>query len=211
MTQEAKPIMARRDGNVSLLKPWVTALTIQLQGTLLCAIRGPDGAHKNDPAKALVRAFRATVVNNAKDLGPDDIFMGDGTGVCNEEEVDLFFDSIDQHQHHWYLHFIHAAEIVGYTHPNHEIRQFWDGFYARAVEGLHLSPEPMDVMLERLRKDGAIVDAGELGPCNVCGYSKLVHVRFTESLRVKLGHYGNEHDRAGLCSNCLTPRTARSV
>ena len=43
MTQEAKPIMARRDGNVSLLKPWVTALTIQAQGSLLSAIRGPDG------------------------------------------------------------------------------------------------------------------------------------------------------------------------
>jgi hypothetical protein len=211
MTQEAKPIMARRDGNVSILKPWVTALTIQAQGALLSSIRGPDGAHKNDPAKAIVRAFRATVVNNAKNPGPGDVFMGDGTGVCSKEEVDLFFHSIDQQPHHWYLHFIHVAEIVGYTHPNDEIRQFWNGFYRRAVEGLHLSPEHRDVMLERLRKDGTIVDAGELGPCKVCGDSKLVYVLFTESLRVKLVHCGQEHDRAGLCSNCLTPRTARSV
>ena len=211
MTQETKPTMARRDGNVSLLKPWVTAMTIQAQGSLLCALRGPDGVHKSGPAKALVRAFRATIVNNAKDLGPDDVFMGDGTGVCREEEVDLFFDSIDQHPHHWYLHFVHGAEIVGYMHPNDEIRQFWTGVYERAVEGLHLSPEHVDAMLARLRKDGTIVNVGDLGPCHVCGHDTLVYVQLTESLEVKLGHDGHGHDRAGLCSNCLTPRTARSA
>ena len=210
MTHESKPILARRDGNVSVLKPWVTALTIQMQGTLVCALRGPDGVPRNDPAKALVRALRATVVNNAKGLGPDDVFMGDGTGVCKPEEVELFFDNVDQYQHHWYLHFIHAAEIIGYTHPSDEIRRFWAAFYERAVEDLHLSPEDMDVMLRRLRKDGMIVDAGELGPCNVCGHRTLVHVLLTEGLRVKLGDYGREHDTAGLCSNCLTPRTATS-
>ena len=207
MTEQAKPMMARRGGNVSVLKPWVGALTIQAQGALLSAIRGPDGAHKNDPAKAIVRAFRATVVHNAKNPGPGDVFMGDGTGVCSDEEVDLFFASIDQQPHHWYLHFIHVAEILGYTHPNEEIRRFWNGFYLRAVEGLHLSPEPVAVMFERLRRDGTIVDAGELGACPVCGHGTLVFVLATESLRAKLGHSG-DYDRAGLCSNCLTPRTA---
>ena len=203
---ESKPTMARRDGNVSLLKPWVTALTIQAQGTLVSALRGPDGANKNGHAKALVRAFRATVVNNAKEPGPDDVYMGDGTGVCKQDEVEFFFEGVDQYQHHWYLHFIHAAEIVGYMHPNDEIREFWVGFYQRAVDDLHLSPEHMDVMLARLRRDGSIVDAGEVGPCDVCGYSKLVYVLLTQSLRVKLGHAGPEHDTASLCSNCLTPR-----
>ena len=209
MSQEAKATMARRDGYVSLLRPWVTTLTMQAQGTLLCAIRGPDGFPNDNPVKAVVRALRATIVNNAKDVGPDDVFMGDGTGVCLEEDVNLFFDSVDEHHHHWYVHFVHAAEVVGYTHPNDEIRRFWNSFYERAVEDLHLSPETMDVMLERLRRDGALAEAGELGPCSVCGYGKLVHVLFTESLRTKLGGYAREHDRAGLCANCLIPRANR--
>jgi len=208
---ESRPIMARRNGNVSLLKPWVTALTIQAQGCLVCALRGPDAAHRDDPARALVRALRATVVCNAKDVGPDDVFMGDGTGVCAKDEVDLFFESVDQQPHHWYLHFVHAAEIVGYMHPNDEIRSFWGGFYARAVDGLHLSPEALEVMLQRLRRDGAVVDAPELGPCDVCGHDQVVYVRFTESLRVKLGRPDHGQDRAGLCANCLTPRVARSA
>ena len=209
MTPGAKPIMSRRDGNVSILRPWVSTLTIQAQGTLMGALRGPDGVHKNGPAKALVRALRATIVNNAKDLGPDDVFMGDGTGVCREEEVDVFFDSVDVHPHHWYLHFLHAAAIVGYTHPNEEIRKFWDAVSARAAEDLHLSPEPRDAMLERLRRDGTMVSAGGIGPCPACGHDKLVEVLMTDHLRTTLGDPGREHGRAALCANCLAPRTAR--
>jgi hypothetical protein len=97
---EAKPIMARRGGNVSLLRPWVATLTLQAQGGLLSAMRGPDGVHKDGPAKALARALRATVVHNAKDVGPDDVFMGDGTGVCAPEEVDLFFQGVDVYPLH---------------------------------------------------------------------------------------------------------------
>src|SRR5687767_291035 len=199
--------MARREGDVSILRPWVGTLTLQAQGVLLSALRGPDGAHKDGPAKAIGRALRATLVHNAKEVGPDDVYMGDGTGVCAPDDVDLFFEGVDVFPLHWYHHFVHAAEIIGRTHPNDEIRQFWSAFYERAVEKLHLAPEPVDVMLHRLRRDGAVADAGRLGPCPVCGFGKLVFVRLTEGLRVKLAQADAKHDRAGLCANCLTPRT----
>ena len=199
--------MTRRAGDLSILRPWVATLTLQAQGVLLSALRGPDGAHKDGPAKAIGRAMRATLVHNAKEVGPDDVYMGDGTGMCTPDEVDRFFEGVDVLPLHWYHHFVHAAEIVGRTHPNDEIRQFWSGFYERAVEKLHLAPEPVDVLLHRLRRDGSLVDAGTLGPCDVCGDRQLVFVRFTESLVAKLGRSASDHDRAGLCSNCLTPRT----
>ena len=203
--------MARREGEVSILRPWVASLTLQAQGVLLSALRGPDGAHKDGPAKAIGRAMRATLVHNAKEVGPDDVYMGDGTGMCTPGEVDLFFEGVDAFPLHWYHHFVHAAEIVGRTHPNDEIRQFWSAFYDRAVDGLHLAPEPVDVMLTRLRRDGALVDAAELGPCPSCGYGKLVYVRWTERLRARLSGHGPDEDRARLCANCLTPRTAKSA
>jgi hypothetical protein len=173
----------------SLLKPWVATLTFQAQGVLVAALRGPDGVAKDGPAKAIARALRATLVHNAKQLGPDDVYMGDGTGRCAPEEVDEFFRGLDAFPLHWYHHFVHAAEIVGYLHPNPEIRRFWNAFYERAVEALHLSPESMEAMQQRLRRNGALADAGELGPCTVCGHAEL---------------------RAGLCANCLTPRMAKS-
>jgi hypothetical protein len=205
-TQE-KVDMARRAGDVSILRPWVGTLTIQAQGVLLSALRGPDGAHKDGPAKAIGRALRATLVHNAKEVGPDDVYMGDGTGMCTPDEVDLFFEGVDVFPLHWYHHFVHAVEIVGRTHPNDEIRQFWSAFYEQAVEKLHLSPEPVDVMLQRLRRDGSMVDAGTLGPCPVCGFGRLALVVLTERLRMNLPRAEAGHDRAGLCANCLTPRT----
>lgn len=210
VNEHERPAMRRRDGDVSLLKPWVTALTIQAQGVLASCLRGPDGAGGDDPAKALVRAFRAAVVHDARGVGPHDGFTGDGTGRCSAEEVDRFFESVDRYPHHWYVHFMHAAEIVGYMHPNREVRRFWDGFYETAVERLHLSREPVDAMVERLGEDGAIASAGELGPCPVCGRGTLVDVPLTTSLRAELGHVAGEHRAAALCSNCLTPRMAGS-
>lgn len=207
----AKLDMARRDGDVSILRPWVGTLTLQAQGVLLSALRGPDGAHKDGPAKAVGRALRATLVHNAKEVGPDDVYMGDGTGMCTPDDVDLFFEGVDVFPLHWYHHFVHAAEIVGRTHPNDEIRQFWSAFYERAVEKLHLAPESADVMLHRLRRDGSMIDAGALGPCPLCGFSKLVFVVLTDALRVKLAQADARHERAGLCANCLTPRTTAAV
>lgn len=137
-----------------VLKDWVMDLTLQMQGTLLCAMRGPDGSPKNDPAKTLVRAFRAVLTNNAKPLGPKNVFAGDGSGVCTQAEVDAYFATIDQYQHHWYNHFFHAAEIIGYYHPDPVIAGFWLTFYERCCEEEHLNPETKEQLARRLRGNG---------------------------------------------------------
>lgn len=139
---------------LSVLRHWVHELTLQQQGTLICAIRGPDGVHKNDPCKPLVRAYRAIVMNNARKLGPNNSFAGDGSGVCEAREIDAFFESTDQYPWHWKMHFIHAAEIVGYMHPDPEIAKFWLGIYTMMVTDLHLHCESKEEMLHRLRADG---------------------------------------------------------
>lgn len=138
----------------SVLRPWVHELTLQMQGTLVCALRGPDGVHKEDPCKPLVRAFRSVVMNNARRLHPGNTFAGDGSGVCPTEVIDKFFESIDQYPHHWYLHFLHAAEIVGYMHPDPKLAKFWLAFYTTGVIDLHLHVESKEELLHRLRADG---------------------------------------------------------
>jgi hypothetical protein len=138
----------------SVLRDWVLDLTLQMQGTLLCAMRGPDGLPKEGPYKEFVRAFRAVLTNNALPLGPKNTFAGDGSGLVTTEYVDHFFKSIDQYPLHWYLHFIHAAEIVGYFHPDKKIAKFWLDFYYRACSNLHLNPETKETMSQRLRGNG---------------------------------------------------------
>ena len=137
-----------------VLRDWVLELPLQMQGTLLCAMRGPDGSPKNAPAKNLVRAFRAVLTNNALPLGLKNTFAGDGSGITSESEIEAFFASIDQYQHHWYNHFFHAAEIVGYCHPDQQIRQFWKNFYERCCRDAHLNPETELQLRNRLKGNG---------------------------------------------------------
>ncbi len=139
----------------SVLRPWVTELSLQMQGTLLTAIRGPDNEAKESPSKAIVRAYRCVILNNARNFEPGDKFMGDGSGIPSKEEMQSFFSSIDQYPFHWFMHFLHSAEIIGYEHPNPKIATCWSWFYATACNALHLVPENRTMLQVRLSGDGA--------------------------------------------------------
>lgn len=138
-----------------VLKEWVHDLTLQMQGTLLCAMRGPDGLPKEGAHKEIVRAFRAVLTNNAKSLGPDNTFAGDGSGTTSQEAVEAFFVSTDEQPHHWRMHLIHAAEIVGYFHPDERVANFWRHFYIKACMDMHVDPETKEKLSTRLCGDGA--------------------------------------------------------
>ncbi|MGH6753369.1 MAG: hypothetical protein ACREDP_14485, partial [Bradyrhizobium sp.] len=51
------------------------------------------------------------------------------------------------------LHFLHAAEIVGYKHPDLQIRGWWHNTYLRLVHDMHLWPETEAQMDSRLGDD----------------------------------------------------------
>jgi hypothetical protein len=66
------------------------------------------------------------------------------------EAVDEYLRSVDEIPHHFHLHFMHAAEILGYKHPSFEIREFWNTVYLRIVRDAHLNPETEAQMDKRL-------------------------------------------------------------
>lgn len=62
----------------------------------------------------------------------------------------MFLDDRDSMALHYYMHFTHAVEILGYKHPQSLISARWFYFYNRLVNALHLKGERMDEMDVRL-------------------------------------------------------------
>lgn len=145
----------------SVLQDWVMELPLRVQGTLLTGIRGCDLAPKNlyrigeeAPERQLVAFLRYCVLNPA-----------------DPREVDVphaFFKStppiawkpsqFGHYPQHWYAHVMHCFEVVGYLHPDEELRDEAQSIYQRLVGNLHLREETKDRMLERLIEDRIATD-----------------------------------------------------
>jgi hypothetical protein len=84
-----------------------------------------------------------------------------------DEIVGQYLRELDALPHHFQLHLMHAAEILGYKHPVERTRAWWFKTYERLVHDMHLWPETEAQLDERLgdsregwlaRNDAATVD-----------------------------------------------------
>ncbi len=91
----------------------------------------------------------------------------DGWEPLMHEIVGEYLRELDAIPHHFQLHFLHAAEIVGYKHPDTRVRVWWVQTYERLVHDMHLWPETEEQLDRRLgdnrdqwleRNDVATVD-----------------------------------------------------
>lgn len=140
----------------SVLHDWVQTLPFQMQALLLTAMRGPDENNKYNAAKALIRYLRGVVIKPA----------GDWTGYNNNDFMwgeynkfgtycEGFFADHDEYPHHFIMHLIHCAEVVGYKHPDERIKSSWQTFYKYAcTETFHMNPETEAQMDLRLNDFG---------------------------------------------------------
>jgi len=147
----------------SVQQEWMLDLSLQQQSVLLMACRGPDGMRKSHPAKDLIRAYRACVLNAASTAEPLNVGnMGDS--FMSIERIisppawfntvkDYLYD-VDEIPHHYHLHLMHGAQVLGYKHPDDHTRAIWLGFYLQAVEDMHLYPESEKQMDARLNDFG---------------------------------------------------------
>lgn len=138
------------------------------QTVLLTAIRGPDGLPKYGCVKMLLRWYRRCVLLSAMDgkvlENPHDNNGGSFTGPSfgagelhnpgwesnMDEIVSEYLKTLDAIPHHFQMHFMHAAEILGYKHPEERTRHWWNRVYHRLVNDMHVHPESEDEMNERL-------------------------------------------------------------
>lgn len=146
---------------------WIHELPFMQQTVLLTAIRGPDGIAKYHFSKFLLRWYRRCILLSALDgralttpheqgggsfTGPSTMDPDSGSTWQTEMEsiVNDYLRCVDELPHHFQLHFMHAAEILGYKHPDAEIRAWWHTTYLRLVHDMHLWPETEAQLDERL-------------------------------------------------------------
>ena len=144
----------------SVIKPWVFMLPYRMQSVLLLALRGCDGVRKDDNSKAVTRALRGLVFNNAD---PSNTFITEAFPA--KEKVEAFLWDLDGYPMHFVMHTAHAAEIIGfkhpYTDPKCQIRSRWHKLYLDLVKALHLNPETeaqLDVRLGFTPAEKAVAD-----------------------------------------------------
>lgn len=142
-----------------VVQDWVQTLTFMQQSVLLTSIRGPDGMKKDHVSKLLIRWLRRCILISALDrkifTDPHEEGGGSFTGPMPEgldvmQVLDDYLRHVDEIPHHFQLHFMHAAEILGYKHPEPHIRVGWKRIYHRLVNDMHLYPEPEEAMDKRL-------------------------------------------------------------
>lgn len=152
---------------------WVHRIPFMQQTVLLGIVRGPDGIEKYHPVKPVLRWYRRCLLLSALDAevitNPVDPRGGSFTGpsvVTDQSEnaaeewelymvdpLNKFFQTMDSMPIHFWLHMMHAVEIMGYQHPVQRIRFWWRELYMRMVAAMHLYPESKIALNARLGDD----------------------------------------------------------
>lgn len=146
----------------SVLQDWVQKLSFMQQSVLITACRGPDGLKKDHISKVLCRWLRRCFMISAFDkkvlTTPFQAGGGSFTGPCNfpadnpdiTKALEEYLRHVDETPHHFHLHLMHAAEILGFKHPNPATQRWWHMAYFKIVKDAHLNPESRAQMDKRL-------------------------------------------------------------
>jgi hypothetical protein len=158
----------------SVLQDWVMELPLREQGALVVGTRGCDEAPKTpyDSTERQLTAFLRyciLVPADEREVGVSGAFFQ------KYPPQDWRQSELGHYPLHWFTHIMHAYQIVAYRHP-HVLRAQENGFlldadgsmpympecnlatqalmiYLKLVRGLHLMPESMASMVQRLSED----------------------------------------------------------
>lgn len=147
--------MPKQQQQESVLHDWVHKLTFQMQALLMTAVRGPDENNKYNATKSLIRYFRGVVIKPAGNWygkNDNDFMWGEYDKFVHY--ADGFWEDHDEYPHHFIMHLIHCAEVIGYKHPDQNIRGYWADFYTEACHAFHMNAETEEEMDSRLNDFG---------------------------------------------------------
>ena len=143
----------------SSVRKWVWDVPWMQQGVLFSAIRSADGISQEDNSKIIIRGYRNVILKPAHNIGS---FLGKIPPQDKlEEAMKKFVDAFGHYPNHFVLHLVHAAEIIGYQHPNELIRKTWENFYFEMCKAMHVNPETKEQMMNRLKDNPEVVKKSE--------------------------------------------------
>lgn len=141
----------------SVLQPWVMQLGLRHQGVLVSAVRGYDTATRDDPSKLAQRILRGAILvsHGGAAVTPASYITFEPDSNAWYSAMQYFVAEMDQYPHHYVMHFVHAAEIIGYCGPKLDpvfgVR--WRRLYFIACAHMHMRPETAELMNSRLDAD----------------------------------------------------------
>lgn len=147
--------MPKKSKSESVLHDWVHELPFQMQALLLTSMRGPDGCSKDNSAKCIVRYLRGAVIKpagNWSGQNDNDFMWGNYLGF--DKRIKDFWNDHDEYPHHFIMHLVHCAQVVGYKHTDKVVATLWNRFYLYACDAFHMNPEEEEQMDERLNDFG---------------------------------------------------------
>lgn len=140
----------------SIVQDWACKLGLRHQGVLMTAIRGCDIVPKHDVSKSIARAFRADVLNaHCGDPNKSKSFIEVFDHGVFIDLMDKFTSHLDHYPLHYVMHLTHAAEIIGYKHPDQNTSDRWRILYFTVCKRLHMTPETEAELDKRLNADEA--------------------------------------------------------
>lgn len=147
-----------KDGR-STFQDWVLRLPFMQQAVLAAGIRAMDGWEKLHGGKHMMRWFRRAAMISSFEGYPlltpygagGGSFTGSApTGLSMQAIADMFLNSRDAMELHYFAHMMHAFQIVAYKHSDAGIRGYFYYVYERMAHSLHLWPESQEHMDKRL-------------------------------------------------------------
>ena len=142
----------------SVLQDWVMKLPLREQGTLMTAVRGCDSEPKQWTERGVSYSpgRRLTAFIRWAFMVPADIREVDsqeGAFMMSTPPSPFKPSEFGHLPQHWYSHAMHALEVIGYRHPDIQVRLVAHGMYKEMVHNMHLSFEHFSDMEHRLSED----------------------------------------------------------
>lgn len=126
---------------------WLTRLPLKMQTVVFLGTRGPD-THRCPELKKIVRWVRGNVYKPGDPDNPQFMLAGEPPEIIEKGELARELEFVTQH---YYAHLMHTLEIIGYKHPEPEIRRVARTRYEQMVKLFHLNPETEAELDHRLR------------------------------------------------------------
>lgn len=133
-------------------------LPLREQGTMMTAVRGCDSEPKQwtstgvaySPGRRLTAFIRWCFMVPAD---PREVDSQEGAFMMSTPPEPFKPSEFGHLPQHWYSHVMHALEVIGYRHPDENIKIVANDLYIAMVHNMHLDCEPKGNMIHRLSED----------------------------------------------------------